>query len=143
MPDHRYFVRLGAGSQALLIAIALVSAVVTACVGGARDTSIDLTVGATPGERAVVVSHRGGGISAPENTLPAVTAALAAGFDYVEVERPRSPQIDSRFSCTTPRSTARPTVTGRSPISPSRRCASSTPARGSTRASDRHPACPR
>jgi glycerophosphoryl diester phosphodiesterase len=87
MPDHRCFARFGAGNQALLIAVALISAVVTACVGGARDTSIDLTTTArTPGERAVVVSHRGGGISAPENTLPAVTAALAAGFDYVEVD---------------------------------------------------------
>ena len=40
----------------------------------------------TPGEAAFIASHRGGGATAPENTLPAITAALAAGFDYVEVD---------------------------------------------------------
>ncbi|MEU1972315.1 glycerophosphodiester phosphodiesterase family protein [Microbacterium sp. NPDC019599] len=39
-----------------------------------------------PAEPAFVVSHRGGGALAPENTLPAVSAALAAGFDYLEVD---------------------------------------------------------
>lgn len=39
-----------------------------------------------PAEPAFVVSHRGGGALAPENTLPAVTAALEAGFDYLEVD---------------------------------------------------------
>jgi glycerophosphoryl diester phosphodiesterase len=40
----------------------------------------------TPGEAAFIASHRGGAATAPENTLPAITAALAAGFDYVEVD---------------------------------------------------------
>ena len=40
----------------------------------------------TPGEAAFIASHRGGGATAPENTLPAISAALAAGFDYVEVD---------------------------------------------------------
>ncbi|WP_439594009.1 glycerophosphodiester phosphodiesterase [Microbacterium sp.] len=40
----------------------------------------------TPGEAAFIASHRGGGATAPENTLPAIAAALAAGFDYVEVD---------------------------------------------------------
>jgi glycerophosphoryl diester phosphodiesterase len=40
----------------------------------------------TAGEQAFIASHRGGGATAPENTLAAVTAALAAGFDYVEVD---------------------------------------------------------
>jgi len=39
-----------------------------------------------PAEPAFVVSHRGGGALAPENTIPAVTAALEAGFDYLEVD---------------------------------------------------------
>ncbi|WP_243076811.1 glycerophosphodiester phosphodiesterase family protein [Microbacterium sp. SS28] len=39
-----------------------------------------------PAERAFVVSHRGGGALAPENTIPAVTAAIDAGFDYLEVD---------------------------------------------------------
>jgi glycerophosphoryl diester phosphodiesterase len=40
----------------------------------------------TPGEAAFIASHRGGGATAPENTLPAVSAALAGGFEYVEVD---------------------------------------------------------
>src|SRR6478609_2436996 len=35
-------------------------------------------------EPAFVVSHRGGGALAPENTIPAVTAALDSGFEWVE-----------------------------------------------------------
>lgn len=37
-------------------------------------------------EPAFVVSHRGGGALAPENTIPAVTAALDSGFEWVEVD---------------------------------------------------------
>lgn len=40
----------------------------------------------TPGDAAFIASHRGGAATAPENTLPAVEAALAAGFAYVEVD---------------------------------------------------------
>lgn len=40
----------------------------------------------TPGEAAFIASHRGGAATAPENTLPAISAALAGGFDYVEVD---------------------------------------------------------
>ena len=39
-----------------------------------------------PGDAAFIASHRGGGATAPENTLPAISAALGAGFDYVEVD---------------------------------------------------------
>ncbi|MEZ3159855.1 glycerophosphodiester phosphodiesterase family protein [Microbacterium sp. BWT-B31] len=39
-----------------------------------------------PGGAAFIASHRGGGATAPENTLPAISAALAAGYDYVEVD---------------------------------------------------------
>ncbi len=39
----------------------------------------------TPGDPAFIASHRGGGAAAPENTLPAIAAALAGGFGYVEV----------------------------------------------------------
>jgi glycerophosphoryl diester phosphodiesterase len=39
-----------------------------------------------PEDRAFVVSHRGGGALAPENTLPAVEAAIGAGFEYVEID---------------------------------------------------------
>lgn len=37
-------------------------------------------------EPAFVVSHRGGGALAPENTIAAATAALEAGFEWVEVD---------------------------------------------------------
>ncbi|GAA2989556.1 glycerophosphoryl diester phosphodiesterase [Microbacterium terrae] len=40
----------------------------------------------TPGDDAFIASHRGGGAAAPENTLPAIRAALARGYDYVEVD---------------------------------------------------------
>ena len=40
----------------------------------------------TPGDAAFIASHRGGGATAPENTLPAIRAALSGGFDYVEVD---------------------------------------------------------
>lgn len=40
----------------------------------------------TPGDRAFIASHRGGGATAPENTIPAIEAALAGGFGYVEVD---------------------------------------------------------
>jgi len=40
----------------------------------------------TPGDAAFIASHRGGAATAPENTLPAITAALAGGFEYVEVD---------------------------------------------------------
>lgn len=45
-------------------------------------------LGATrdPGQPAFVAGHRGDADNAPENTLPAVDAAIAAGFDYVEVD---------------------------------------------------------
>ena len=40
----------------------------------------------TPGDAAFIASHRGGAANAPENTLPAITAALDGGFEYVEVD---------------------------------------------------------
>lgn len=39
-----------------------------------------------PGEAAFVAAHRGDRSVAPENTLPAVQAALDGSFDYVEVD---------------------------------------------------------
>jgi glycerophosphoryl diester phosphodiesterase len=39
-----------------------------------------------PGDAAFIASHRGGGATAPENTLPAISAALEGGIGYVEVD---------------------------------------------------------
>lgn len=39
-----------------------------------------------PGQAAFIASHRGDAERAPENTLPAVTAAIDSGADYVEVD---------------------------------------------------------
>lgn len=76
--------------QALLIVCVLaVASVVVALLGTApgRVTTTELLGDPrTPGDAAFIASHRGGGATAPENTLPAITAALAGGFDYVEVD---------------------------------------------------------
>lgn len=81
----------GSGSiHALLIMCVLaVASVIVALLGAtpARVSGTDLMGEVrTPGEQAFIASHRGGGATAPENTIPAITAALAGGFGYVEVD---------------------------------------------------------
>ncbi|MET0780433.1 MAG: glycerophosphodiester phosphodiesterase family protein [Microbacterium sp.] len=76
--------------QALFIVCVLaIASLIIAFIGAtpARVSATEL-LGATraAGEEAFIASHRGGGATAPENTLPAISAALAAGFDYVEVD---------------------------------------------------------
>lgn len=76
--------------QALMIVCVLaVASLVIAFIGAspARVSATEL-LGETraAGDEAFIASHRGGGATAPENTLPAISAALAAGFDYVEVD---------------------------------------------------------
>lgn len=39
-----------------------------------------------PGEPAFVAAHRGDRATAPENTLPAIEAAFASGFEFLEVD---------------------------------------------------------
>jgi glycerophosphoryl diester phosphodiesterase len=72
-----------------VMCVLAIASVVIAILGAtpARVSSSEL-MGAerTPGDAAFIASHRGGAANAPENTLPAVTAALDAGFDYVEVD---------------------------------------------------------
>ena len=75
---------------ALLIVCALAAASMVIALAGvspARVSAVEL-MGAerTPGEAAFIAAHRGGSAMAPENTLPAVRAALVSGFDYVEVD---------------------------------------------------------
>ena len=66
----------------------------------------------TPGDAAFIASHRGGAATAPENTLPAVTAALAARLRLRRgrrrAHRRPPPGADARQV----RSTAPPTATG-------------------------------
>lgn len=73
----------------LIVCVLAVASLVIAVIGvtPARVSATEL-LGETraPGGAAFIASHRGGGASAPENTLPAITAALAAGFEYVEVD---------------------------------------------------------
>ncbi len=73
----------------LIVCVLAVASLVIAVIGvtPARVSASEL-LGETraPGGAAFIASHRGGGASAPENTLPAITAALAAGFEYVEVD---------------------------------------------------------
>lgn len=76
--------------QALAVVCVLTLASVLIAFVGVTPARVGATelLGAerTPGEAAFIASHRGGGAAAPENTLPAISAALADGFDYVEVD---------------------------------------------------------
>jgi glycerophosphoryl diester phosphodiesterase len=72
----------------LVVCVLAVASLVIAFLGAtpARVSATELLGETrTPGEAAFIASHRGGA-SAPENTLPAISAALAQGFDYVEVD---------------------------------------------------------
>ncbi|GAA1986395.1 glycerophosphodiester phosphodiesterase [Microbacterium pumilum] len=90
MPDDAQADRARDRLNALLIVCVLAIASVVIAFLGAAPTRVSasevLGVARTPGDAAFIASHRGGGATAPENTLPAVGAALAAGFDYVEVD---------------------------------------------------------
>lgn len=72
----------------LICALAIVGTVIAAVgVTPARVTAGELLgTERAPGETAFIAGHRGGSAAAPENTLPAVRAAIARGFDYVEVD---------------------------------------------------------
>lgn len=76
--------------QALAVICVLAVASLVIAVLGASPMRVSATemLGETraPGEAAFIASHRGSGLDAPENTLPAVELAIAAGFDYVEVD---------------------------------------------------------
>ncbi|WP_426324583.1 glycerophosphodiester phosphodiesterase [Microbacterium sp. E-13] len=72
-----------------VMSVLAVASLVIAVLGAtpARVSSTELMGDErTPGQAAFIASHRGGAATAPENTLPAITAALDAGFDYVEVD---------------------------------------------------------
>lgn len=69
-----------------VLAAASVLVIALAGVAPARATTADVLGHARePGERAFIAAHRGG-TAAPENTLPAIRAALRAGFEYVEID---------------------------------------------------------
>ena len=89
MPDSPASVHARDRIQALIVVCVLAVASIVIAFLGASPARVSATelLGEprTPGERAFIASHRGGGASAPENTL-AIEAALAAGFDYVEVD---------------------------------------------------------
>lgn len=90
MPDAPASASSRDRTQALLIVCVLAVASIFVALLGTAPGRVGATelLGdpRTPGEAAFIASHRGGGATAPENTLPAITAALAAGFDYVEVD---------------------------------------------------------
>jgi len=90
MPDAAASAHSRDRIHALLIAAVLaVASLVIAFLGAtpARVSASEMLGDArTPGDAAFIASHRGGGATAPENTLPAITSALHGGFDYVEVD---------------------------------------------------------
>ncbi|GAA3899503.1 glycerophosphodiester phosphodiesterase [Microbacterium invictum] len=70
-----------------VLAVASMLVIALADVAPARATATDMLGQARdPGERAFIAAHRGGGATAPENTLPAIREALRGGFEYVEVD---------------------------------------------------------
>ncbi|TQJ32527.1 glycerophosphodiester phosphodiesterase family protein [Microbacterium sp. SLBN-146] len=88
MPDHSAPPRSRAHALAIVCVLSLASVMiaflgVTPARVGATEA---LGTPRMPGDAAFIASHRGGGATAPENTLPAIEAALAQGFDYVEVD---------------------------------------------------------
>ncbi len=73
----------------LVVCVLAVASLVIAFLGAspARVSATELMGDPRmPGDAAFIASHRGGGATAPENTLPAISAALAGGFGYVEVD---------------------------------------------------------
>ena len=90
MPDEAAAARARDRLNALLIVCVLAVASLVIAFLGATPSRVGATelLGAarTPGDAAFIASHRGGGAAAPENTLPAIEAALTGGFDYVEVD---------------------------------------------------------
>ncbi len=69
-----------------VLALASVLVIGLAGIAPARASTEDLLGQVRdPGDRAFIAAHRGG-TAAPENTLPAIHAALAAGFEYVEID---------------------------------------------------------
>jgi glycerophosphoryl diester phosphodiesterase len=77
-------------THALLVVCVLAAASLVIAFLGATPARVSATelMGdpRTPGDAAFIASHRGGGATAPENTLPAISAALSGGFGYVEVD---------------------------------------------------------
>lgn len=73
----------------LIVGVLAIASLIIAFIGAtpARVSATELLgEKRAAGDAAFIASHRGGGATAPENTLPAVTQALSAGFDYVEVD---------------------------------------------------------
>lgn len=72
----------------VMVVLAIVCvAIASAGVRPARVSAAELLGSARePGQAAFIAAHRGGASQGPENTLPAVADAIAAGFDYVEVD---------------------------------------------------------
>jgi glycerophosphoryl diester phosphodiesterase len=90
MPDDAVVDRARDRVHALVTVCVLAVASLVIAVIGATPMRVSATEALgqmrAPGDAAFIASHRGGGATAPENTLPAIAAALAAGFDYVEVD---------------------------------------------------------
>jgi glycerophosphoryl diester phosphodiesterase len=90
MPDHPAHASARSRAHALAIVCVLSAASVMIAFLGVSPARVGATEALgtprMPGDAAFIASHRGGGATAPENTLPAIDAALAQGFEYVEVD---------------------------------------------------------
>ncbi len=73
----------------LVVGVLAVASLIIAFLGAtpARVSAVEMLGDPRmPGDAAFIASHRGGSATAPENTLPAITAALEDGVGYVEVD---------------------------------------------------------
>lgn len=90
MPDHPAHASARSRAHALAIVCVLSAASVMIAFLGVSPARVGATEALgtprMPGDAAFIASHRGGGATAPENTLPAIDAALTQGFEYVEVD---------------------------------------------------------
>ncbi|MET1044940.1 MAG: glycerophosphodiester phosphodiesterase family protein [Microbacteriaceae bacterium] len=80
LPHLRRILRASAGVLALVLAVLLNLPVGSVQAAGAFESL------RAPGEAGFIAAHRGDRSAAPENTLPALQAALDAGMTFVETD---------------------------------------------------------
>ncbi|MDX2377400.1 hypothetical protein M4I32_11375 [Microbacterium sp. LRZ72] len=88
MPERRDSARRAFSALAVVGVLALTGLLVAFAGVSSQPVTAREFLGSPrdPGQAAFVAAHRGDSESAPENTLPAVAAAVEAGVEYVEVD---------------------------------------------------------
>ncbi|MFI8594727.1 glycerophosphodiester phosphodiesterase [Microbacterium sp. NPDC078428] len=89
MPEPAVSARTERLPALIVMCVLVVAGVLVATLGASRApvTASELLGEARdPGDAAFIAAHRGDSEGAPENTMPAVRAAIASGYEYVEVD---------------------------------------------------------